>query len=225
MTLFCPRHQHHCRYFHYQGKVTKREAVQSYLVSSRAGRYLPVDYSGVTNTLSIAFRQGGNSVPPPTEVPLDKLIEVIINNGIGVGCAIVILLVFYFRETKTIPIMFKNFSDGLHVIENSQHSGIEALKDLVRDIEKNNSDRSNRALEVFQQMVSEERSNYQRWHEENRGVISGLTNEIKENRHAIKNIAHEFGMKRAVEQAREAVEQARRQEAIQRRPDCREDNT
>ncbi len=53
--------------------------------------------------------------------------------------------------------------------------------------------------------MDREREVCQKWHEENRGRLEMLLAGQKESRHAVNNLAHELGMKKAIEAAEKRV--------------------
>lgn len=79
--------------------------------------------------------------------------------------------------------MIETFSKSLHVAQASFEA------------------RNNKALEVVAAVGREERAIYQTWHEENRGRIDQLLLEMRELRHFQKNLSHQLGLQKAVEEA------------------------
>lgn len=91
---------------------------------------------------------------------MEDFVKIAVNNGIGFTCAIFVMWVSWYRETKTLPKILDNFT----------------------------------------QLTREERSNYQRWHEENRDRLDRIIADQREQRHYSKNLAHLIGMKQAMDE-------------------------
>jgi hypothetical protein len=121
-------------------------------------------------------------------VDINALINAVINNGIGVGCAMAVLWFAWYRETKTIPDMVATFAATLKLVQESHDT------------------RNNKSLDLFSNLVREERNIYQRWHEENRGKLDGMIEDLREQRHAIRNLANDLNLKSAVEKAEKAAQ-------------------
>lgn len=123
---------------------------------------------------------------------MDSIFSILINNGIGVACAAAVLWLSWYRETKTIPSILKTFESA------HQHS-METLKRTQQEMHAAFAERNAKSLEVFTQLVREERTNYQRWHEENRQRLDAMAEEVRDNRHLIKNLAHQLSLRQAME--------------------------
>ena len=122
---------------------------------------------------------------------MPDFISIIINNGIGVGCAAAVLWLAWYRETKTLPYIMRTMSD---THEQSQ-------------IHFNT--RHTTSLDTFSTLIREERQLFQQWHQENRSHLDRLTEEVKENRHLMKNLSHQLGMQKAVEREQDKQRQER----------------
>lgn len=116
---------------------------------------------------------------------VNQLITAVITNGIGAVCAAAVLWFAYYRETKTIPDMIKAFTEA----QQGAQSSFDA--------------RNNKVVDTFAGLIREERSVYQRWHDENRTRLEKLAEETKENRHYIRDLANQVGLRQAVEKERE----------------------
>jgi hypothetical protein len=114
----------------------------------------------------------------------NQFITAAVNNGIGFACAIAILLFAWYRETKTIPLMIKEFTE----VQRASQTSFE--------------NRNTKVIDSFVKVIAEERAVCQKWHEENRSRLDQLILETKENRHYIRDLAHAVGMKKAVEEER-----------------------
>jgi hypothetical protein len=106
----------------------------------------------------------------------------IVNNGFGPVCAAAILIFAWLRETKTIPKMMETFQA--------------VNKETQEAFSKRNDD----ALQTFATLTREERTTYQKWHEENRDRLDRMFLEQKEGRHIMLNLAHQLGLRQAVEE-------------------------
>ena len=115
---------------------------------------------------------------------MNALITAMVTNGIGAVCAAAVLWFAWHRETKTIPHMMGTFSKAL---ETAQSAFI---------------DRNDKALETFAQLTREERTLYQKWHDENRDRLDRILVENKEHSHYLSNLAHSLGLRQALEEQR-----------------------
>ncbi len=112
-----------------------------------------------------------------------SLAAALLTNSIGAACAGAILWLVYWRETKATPKM------------------IEAFAKLAADSQLQFATRQAELLKTFADLSREERTNYQKWHEENRSRLDMILVGQKEGRHTVNNLAHELGMKKAIEAA------------------------
>lgn len=119
------------------------------------------------------------------------LINILINNGVGVACAAAVLWLAWYRETKTLPALIATF-------ESANKRNSDAMSAMTEGMQKGFTDRNQRALDAFTTIVREEREVYQRWHEENRGRLEHLATEVKENRHMIREMVHEIRLKNQI---------------------------
>ncbi len=119
---------------------------------------------------------------------MDQLLTVLLNNGIGVACAGAVLWFAWHRETHTIPNLTKAFTDSQKV-----------FTDAITDLQDKFEQRNVKIMEVFTELVREERQNYERWHTENRERLDKLLGELKENRHYTRDLANQIGLRHAVE--------------------------
>ena len=103
----------------------------------------------------------------------NQLITALITNGIGAVCAAAVLWFSWHRETKSIPKMMDTFASTL-----------------------------DKAMTTFAGVIHEEREVCQRWHEENRQRLDQILVETKENRHYLRDLAHQVGLRKAVEHER-----------------------
>ena len=103
----------------------------------------------------------------------NTLLTAIFTNGIGAVCAAAVLWFSYYRETRTIPDLMKSFGEA-----------------------------NEKALTTFAEMLREERMVCQKWHEENRQRLDMLILEQKENRHWLRDMAQQLGIKQALEEER-----------------------
>ncbi len=103
----------------------------------------------------------------------NTLLTAIFTNGIGATCAAAVLWFSWYRETRTIPDLMKSFSTV-----------------------------NEKALTTFADMLREERTVCQKWHEENRERLDQLMLEQKEHRHWLRDLAHQLGVKQALEEER-----------------------
>lgn len=125
---------------------------------------------------------------------INDLLTVIVTNGIGVVCAAAVLWFAYYRETRTIPDMLKAFADT----QAAAHSSFEV--------------RNAKVVDSFVKVIAEERATCQKWHEENRERLDRLAVETRENRHYLRDLAHQIGLRRAVEEERAKRGQAREED-------------
>lgn len=114
----------------------------------------------------------------------NTLLTAIFTNGIGAVCAAAVLWFAWYRETKTIPQMMTTFADVQKVTTTSFEA------------------RNERTLETFAAVLREERTVCQKWHEENRNRLDQLILEQKEQRHWLRDMAHQLGVKQALEEER-----------------------
>jgi hypothetical protein len=120
-------------------------------------------------------------------------ITALVTNGIGVVCCAVVLWFMYYRETKTIPALMSTFTAAVSDIQ-KQNSG-------NLNVAQESFERRNKALlDTFSMLTREERQTCQKWHEENREVLTAILSEIKENRHLVRNLANVAGLQKAVEE-------------------------
>jgi hypothetical protein len=122
----------------------------------------------------------------------DGFLNILMNNGIGAGCAAAVLLLSWYRETKTIPAMVEAFNQA-HL------RGVEQLNETQRLLQSSFAERNAKALDTFSVLVREERQVYQKWHEENRDRLDKLMDDLKESRHLTRNLAHQLGLQQAVD--------------------------
>jgi hypothetical protein len=114
-------------------------------------------------------------------VDFNQLITALATNGIGAVCAAAVLWLAWFRETKTIPKMMETFSEV-----------------------------QQKAMDTATALAREERQVCQKWHEENRANLIGLLEEMRENKHFLRDLAHMLGVRRAVEEEQAKKRDARR---------------
>jgi hypothetical protein len=123
----------------------------------------------------------------------NTLLTAMFTNGIGAACAAAVLYFGWWRETRTIPQMLETFgkahANGLAAFTRSQDS-----------LQTSFQARNDKALEVFSLLVREERAIYQKWHDENRGRLDKIMDELKEQRHYTRDLAHQMGLRQAVEE-------------------------
>lgn len=113
---------------------------------------------------------------------VDQFVTILANNGIGVVCAIAVLWLAWYRETKTLPALMATFAK------------------IQDDVQIQFNDRNSKSLDTFSILVREERQIYQRWHEENLRRLEKLLDEGKDQRHLVRNLAHQLGLQQAVQQ-------------------------
>jgi len=130
---------------------------------------------------------------------VNEILTILINNGIGVACAAAVLWFAWYRETKTIPAILSRYDAVLKTFEEMHQRGVETQGHTHETMQAAFASRNAKSLEVFTQLVREERTNYQRWHEENRQRLEEMSHEIRDNRHLIHNFAHQLGLKQALE--------------------------
>ncbi len=116
-----------------------------------------------------------------------QLLTTLLTNSIGAACAGAVLWLAWWRETKSIPQM------------------VEAFTKSTATMQSHFADRQAELLKTFAELTREERTNYQKWHEENRSRLDMILVGQKEGRHTINNLAHEQGMKKAIEDAEKRV--------------------
>lgn len=135
----------------------------------------------------------------------NTLLTAIATNGIGAACAAAVLWFAWFRETKTIPAMMDTFTRSntatLESFEKREKRLIESHNDQHEKTLASHERREAKALELFGTLVREERTLYQRWHEENRDRLDAVFSEIKELRHFGRDLANQLGLRKAVEEA------------------------
>ena len=115
---------------------------------------------------------------------LNELITALVTNGIGVVCAAAVLWFAWYRETRTLPALIKSFTDAHAASQQSFES------------------RNNKVVDTFARVIADERATCQKWHEENRERLDKLAAESRETRHYIRDLAHQIGMRKAVEEER-----------------------
>lgn len=129
---------------------------------------------------------------------LNQLVTAIVTNGIGAVCAAAVLWLAYYRETKTIPKMLETFTGAMTAAQVSFEA------------------RNTKVVDTFAQMAREERTNYQRWHEETMARLTQIMTELqqtrlqmaaemRENRHYLRNLANQLGLRAAVEAERKKL--------------------
>jgi deoxyribodipyrimidine photolyase len=134
-------------------------------------------------------------------VDFNTLLTAVITNGIGAACAAAVLWFSWHRETKTLPEMVRSFTA--------------TIKELAEKLEKKNTEmltafetRNDKLLELAVDLSREERTIYQRSHDENRARLEGIVADLKEQRHFINNLAHQAGLKKATEEAQARAQHA-----------------
>lgn len=111
----------------------------------------------------------------------NTLLTALVTNGVGGVCAAAVLWFAYYRETRTIPELMRTFTDAQTVVISSFEG------------------RNDKIMETFATVMREERSVCQKWHEENRQGLTQLLAEMKDQRHLIRDLAHQAGLQKAVE--------------------------
>jgi gas vesicle protein len=122
---------------------------------------------------------------------VNELVTAIATNGIGLVCAAAVLWFAYYRETKTIPLMMGTFNQSLKQFSDSVGVMQDAFTERNRD-----------TLKTFSDQMTAERTTCQKWHEENRQAWMQVMTETKENRHLIRNLGNQLGLRSAVEAER-----------------------
>lgn len=123
------------------------------------------------------------------------MITAVVTNGIGAVCAAAVLWFAYYRETKTIPALMQTFAEA--------HSrSLETFALAQRSANESYEGRQGKLLDTFARVNSEERATCQKWHEENRESLMRIAAETRENRHYIRDLAHQIGLRRAVDEER-----------------------
>lgn len=136
---------------------------------------------------------------------MDKLAEIVVNNGIGVGCALMMLWLLWFRETKSIPALFDSFDKARSASTESHRQDLEAaikahqqdlalLQEMHKKLQDTFADRNEKTLGTIAKMVGDSMANYQKWHEENRDRLDELAQEIRHNRHLLKGLINHSTM-------------------------------
>lgn len=126
------------------------------------------------------------------------LTTIIVNNGVGVACAVAVLWFAWWRETHTIPNLTNAFTSSQKMFTD----GLTLLQDKF-------SERNTKMLETFTQLVREERQGYERWHVENREKLDNLLTEIRDNKHYMRDLANQLGLRRAVEEEQNKLKESR----------------
>lgn len=139
---------------------------------------------------------------------MDQVAQVLLNNGIGAGCALAMLWLLWYRETKTFPSLTNTFTTAINAMKDACEGGLEAVRATAQQMQESFADRNNKALEVFQQMVHEERTTYQRYHDENRNKLDTLSQEVRNNRHMMNNLGQQLGLRQALEEEIERQKKA-----------------
>jgi hypothetical protein len=114
-------------------------------------------------------------------VDINQVVQSIGNGGVLVVIAALFILLAYYRETRTIPNMLATFSADA---KSTRDTHTEQLRELII---------------AFENQMKVERETGQKWHEENRRDNSQVLFEMKEQRHYIRDLAHEAGLQRATE--------------------------
>jgi hypothetical protein len=130
-----------------------------------------------------------------------ELVTAIATNGIGLICAAAVLWFAYYRETRTIPDMMRTFTASMERANTSfEH-------------------RNQGVLETFALAIKDERQTCERWHIENlkqhdqqRDRMDQMLLEQKENRHLIRELSHQLGLRQALEATRNREKAAIQQE-------------
>ena len=125
----------------------------------------------------------------------NQLITAVITNGIGACCAAAILWFAYYRETKTLPELIRAFST-------TQKETTIAFTTTQKDSQESFEARNNKIVDAFTTLIREERTVYQRWHEDNRTRLEAINKETREVRHAVLNLSQQIGLRQAVEAER-----------------------
>lgn len=116
------------------------------------------------------------------------------NTGVLVVIAALFIWFAYYRETKTIPQMMAAFTAGAK----ESRESFEKQQCAAREsCEKQHTE----LVKSFETQMDREREVCQKWHEENRQGNTQVLNEIKEQRHFIRNLAHAAGLQKALQDA------------------------
>lgn len=94
--------------------------------------------------------------------------------------------------------LINTFDKAIGVFEKAQTKAMESQYATQQMMQESFSERTDKTLDSFTRLVREERSNYERWHGENRALLNRVAEEIKENRHSMKDIAYSIGLKKTL---------------------------
>jgi gas vesicle protein len=126
-------------------------------------------------------------------VDFNTLITALVTNGIGAVCAAAVLWFAWYRETRTIPAMMKTFADSMQATQVSFEARNEKVVDAFSAVHREQQ-------QTFAEQATAERTTCQKWHEENRHMLTQVLQETKENRHYIRDLAHVAGLRKALEE-------------------------
>lgn len=136
----------------------------------------------------------------------NQLMTAVATGGTGIACTAAVIWFMHHRETKTLPAMMQTFTEA-------QQAQQLAFANARAEAERVAEARHTKTLDTFALMTREERQTCQKWHEENRAdtlrfheenqkTLARLSDETKDHRHDLRGLAHQLGLKQAIEEER-----------------------